>query len=111
MIFLVSATHELRYDDGWLGLRIVLREQPPSQCVPCLFGALPRMSLALPVQPAHELDARPAAPRWLIEGLWADEAVGIVGGEPKSFKSFLVLDMAVAVASGSPCWWTTTTAR
>ena len=84
-------------------LRIVLREQPPSQCVPCLFGALPRMSLALPVQPAHELDARPAAPRWLIEGLWADEAVGIVGGEPKSFKSFLVLDMAVAVASGSPC--------
>ena len=103
MIFLVSATHELRYDDGWLGLRIVLREQPPSQCVPCLFGALPRMSLALPVQPAHELDARPATPRWLIEGLWADEAVGIVGGEPKSFKSFLVLDMAVAVASGSPC--------
>ena len=80
-----------------------MREQPPSQCVPCLFGALPRMSLALPVQPAHELDARPAAPRWLIEGLWADEAVGIVGGEPKSFKSFLVLDMAVAVASGSPC--------
>ena len=73
MIFLVSATHELRYDDGWLGLRIVLREQPPSQCVPCLFGALPRMSLALPVQPAHELDARPAAPRWLIEGLWAAE--------------------------------------
>ncbi len=80
-----------------------MREQPPSQCVPCLFGALQRMSLALPVQPAHELDARPAAPRWLIEGLWADEAVGIVGGEPKSFKSFLVLDMAVAVASGSPC--------
>ncbi len=41
------------------------------------------MSLALPVQPAHELDARPDTPRWLIEGLWADEAVGIVGGEPK----------------------------
>ena len=50
------------------------------------------MSLALPVQPAHELDARPDTPRWLIEGLWADEAVGIVGGEPKSCKSFLVLD-------------------
>lgn len=61
------------------------------------------MTLPLPVQPAHLLDARPAAPRWLIEGLWADQAVGIVGGEPKSCKSFLVLDMAVAVASGSPC--------
>jgi len=61
------------------------------------------MTLPLPVQPAHLLDPRPASPRWLIEGLWADQAVGIVGGEPKSCKSFLVLDMAVAVASGSPC--------
>ena len=57
----------------------------------------------LPVQPAYKLDASWAGPRWLIEGLWADQAVGIVGGEPKSCKSFLVLDMAVAVASGSPC--------
>lgn len=57
----------------------------------------------LPVQPAHQLARTEARPRWLIEGLWADQAVGIVGGEPKSCKSFLVLDMAVAVASGSPC--------
>jgi len=32
-----------------------------------------------------------------------DEAVGIVGGEPKCCKSFLALDMAVSVASGTPC--------
>ena len=32
-----------------------------------------------------------------------DEAVGIVGGEPKCCKSFLALDLAVAVASGTPC--------
>ena len=30
-------------------------------------------------------------------------AVGIVGGEPKCCKSFLALDLAVAVASGMPC--------
>jgi len=41
--------------------------------------------------------------RWLIEDLWADEAVGIVGGEPKCGKSFLALDMIVAVAAGVPC--------
>jgi len=29
--------------------------------------------------------------------------VGIVGGEPKCCKSFLALDMAVAVATGKPC--------
>jgi hypothetical protein len=57
----------------------------------------------LPVQPAYQLAASWVGPRWLIEGLWADQAVGIIGGEAKSCKSFLALDMAVAVASGSPC--------
>jgi hypothetical protein len=58
---------------------------------------------ALPVRLAHQLEVRPEEHRWLIEGLWAAEAVGIVGGEPKCCKSFLALDMAVAVASGTPC--------
>jgi len=40
---------------------------------------------------------------WLIEGLWSAQAVGIIGGEPKCGKSFLALDLAVAVASGAPC--------
>jgi hypothetical protein len=52
---------------------------------------------------AQELTADPETPHWLIEGLWADQAVGIVGGEPKSGKSFLALELAVAVASGAPC--------
>lgn len=58
---------------------------------------------ALTVRLAHELDVCPEEKRWLIEGLWAREAVGIVGGEPKCGKSFLALAMAVAVASGTPC--------
>jgi hypothetical protein len=58
---------------------------------------------ALPVRRAHELDAQPEEQRWLIEGLWSAEAVGILGGEPKCCKSFLALDMAVSVASGTPC--------
>jgi RecA-family ATPase len=57
----------------------------------------------LPTLPAHRLAARPQERRWLIDSLWADEAVGIVGGEPKCCKSFLALDMAVAVAGGVPC--------
>ena len=57
----------------------------------------------LPVVPAHRLEARPEERRWLVESLWAEQAVGIVGGEPKCCKSFLALDMAVAVASGTPC--------
>ena len=58
---------------------------------------------ALPVRLAHQLQDQPAEQRWLIEGLWSAEAVGIVGGEPKCCKSFLALDIAVAVASGAAC--------
>lgn len=57
----------------------------------------------LPVQRAHKLATCPEERRWLIEDLWAAEAVGIVGGEPKCCKSFLALDMVVSVASGTPC--------
>jgi len=57
----------------------------------------------LPVSRACELPVCLPEHRWLIEDLWADEAVGIVGGEPKCGKSFLALDMIVAVAAGVPC--------
>lgn len=58
---------------------------------------------ALPVELAYRLALCPPERRWLIEGLWAAQAVGIVGGEPKCCKSFLALDMVVSVASGAPC--------
>ena len=45
----------------------------------------------------------PEQQRWLVDGLWSEEAVGIIGGEPKCCKSFLALDLAVAVAAGVPC--------
>jgi RecA-family ATPase len=57
----------------------------------------------LPVLPAHRLPVRPETQRWLVTGLWQDEAVGVLGGEPKCCKSFLALDLAVAVASGTEC--------
>lgn len=56
----------------------------------------------LPVEPAYRLAEKAAESRWLVEGLWGEGAVGIVGGEPKCCKSFLALDLAVAVASGRP---------
>ena len=57
----------------------------------------------LPVLPAHLLSQRAAEQSWLVTSLWSDEAVGIIGGEPKCCKSFLALDLAVAVATGTPC--------
>jgi hypothetical protein len=57
----------------------------------------------LPITAAWQLDARPEEQRWLVTGLWSEQAVGILGGEPKCCKSFLALDLAVAVASATPC--------
>ena len=57
----------------------------------------------LPVEPAYRLVDRPLDQGWLVTGLWSEEAVGIIGGEPKCCKSFLALDLAVAVAAGIPC--------
>jgi len=61
------------------------------------------MTTPLPVTRAADLADVPVERRWLVEDLWSDQAVGIVGGEPKCCKSFLALDLAVAVASGAPC--------
>jgi hypothetical protein len=59
-------------------------------------------SQRFPTRRAVELESRGDQQRWLIEGLWAERAVGIVGGEPKCGKSFLALDLAVAVSAGTP---------
>lgn len=42
------------------------------------------------------------ARRWLIDGIWAGQAVGVLGGPPKVGKSWLALELALAVASGRP---------
>ncbi len=57
----------------------------------------------LPYAQAHALQSQSDQPQWLIEGLWGEQAVGILGGQPKCCKSFMALDIAVSVASATPC--------
>ena len=59
--------------------------------------------IRFPTRAPAELEERPPEQRWLVDDLWARQAVGIIGGEPKCGKSFLALDLAVAVAAGVPC--------
>jgi hypothetical protein len=58
---------------------------------------------SLPVQRAAELEVQPPEQTWLIQDLWSQSAVGIIGGAPKCCKSWLGLDMALSVASATPC--------
>jgi len=55
----------------------------------------------LQVVPAFAVEV-PDGPAWLIENLWGEQAVGILGGAPKSGKTWLALELALAVASGQP---------
>lgn len=57
----------------------------------------------LPILRAAELTEEEPGRRWLIESLWARSGVGILGGAPKCCKSWLGLDIAVSVASHTPC--------
>jgi hypothetical protein len=62
------------------------------------------MSAELRVVRAADVDPRaPEEAPWLVEDLWGAGSVGVIGGAPKSCKTWLALEMAVAVASGRPC--------
>jgi len=56
-----------------------------------------------PVVRVGHVTKREAEPAWLVETLWGEQAVGFIGGTPKSCKTWLALELAVAVASGRPC--------
>lgn len=38
---------------------------------------------------------------WLVEELWSARAVGVLGGPPKCYKTWLAADIALSVASGT----------
>jgi hypothetical protein len=57
----------------------------------------------LPVVRASELTVDRPEQQWLIHGLWAASGVGLIGGAPKCCKSWLGLEMAVSLASATPC--------
>ena len=57
----------------------------------------------LPVVRAAEIAALDPARQWLVQGLWSRAGVGILGGPPKCAKSWLALDVALSVATGTAC--------
>jgi hypothetical protein len=57
----------------------------------------------LPIVRAGQLERDRTTQRWLVEGLWTHAAVGFIGGAPKLGKSWLALDLALSVATKTPC--------
>jgi hypothetical protein len=61
--------------------------------------------MAVPYATLHagELVDRTAPLAWIVEGLFLEAGAGILGGAPKSCKSFFALDLCMAIASGTSC--------
>jgi hypothetical protein len=66
-------------------------------------GASGSEATPLPCLRAAQLDDAATQPRWLVENLWAASGVGVIGGTPKSLKTWVGLDLAVSVATATPC--------
>jgi hypothetical protein len=63
----------------------------------------PPVEPSLPVVRVGEIQSQENAQRWLVEGLWGASSVGVIGGAPKCAKTWLGLDMALSVATGTAC--------
>jgi RecA-family ATPase len=58
---------------------------------------------SLPVVRVGEISNEESTQRWLVEELWGESSVGVIGGAPKCAKTWLGLDLALSVATGTPC--------
>ncbi len=57
----------------------------------------------LPVVRVGEIASEASTQRWLVKELWGARSVGVIGGAPKCAKTWLGLDMALSVATGTAC--------
>ena len=57
----------------------------------------------LPVVRVAEIPLENNSPHWLVEQLWGASSVGVIGGAPKCSKTWLGLDLALSVATGTAC--------
>ena len=57
----------------------------------------------LPVVRVGEIPTEDNGRRWLVEQLWGDSSVGVIGGAPNCSKTWLGLDLALSVATGTAC--------
>jgi RecA-family ATPase len=57
----------------------------------------------LPVVRVGEIPKEENGGRWLVQQLWGASSVGVIGGAPKCSKTWLGLDLALSVATGTAC--------
>jgi len=100
----VSDNSERMWHDEVLDIEHELDIKYPSTANGAYIGA-DTSAVSPPSPPSFPTVAIGAVPddgpvKWLVEHLWLDQAVGIIGGEPKSYKSFAAAQIATCIAAG-----------
>lgn len=80
-------------DAFWPGLEALYKERSEA-----LATKVPKDS-GLPLVRVKDM-AEPGPTTWLVDQLWTTHAFGIVGAEPKSWKSWLTLYLGICIAGG-----------
>lgn len=86
--------------------RALVDEARPVDEVPAADG--PRSAQEAPrprgfrLVPVRDLLAAPCPVRWLVRGLLEADTLGLLFGDPAAGKSFVALDLAASVATGTP---------
>lgn len=60
---------------------------------------MPRVQ-PLPIRRISEIEPPPPGTTWLIENLWLAAGVGLLGGQAKVCKTYLAVELSLAVATG-----------
>ncbi|MDD5564965.1 MAG: AAA family ATPase [Thermoanaerobaculaceae bacterium] len=55
-----------------------------------------------PVRRIDEIQPQDSEKLWLIDDLWLREGVGMLGAPPKHYKTWLAVEIALSVSTGSP---------
>lgn len=61
------------------------------------------MSAPLPTTHVAQIPEASDTSAWLVRHLWPENSVGLIFGAPKLGKTWLSLDLALSVSSGTPC--------
>lgn len=64
----------------------------------------PQDSEPFAILPVHQIQPRANPQRWLIETLFASSSVGLIGGPPKAFKTWIAAELALATCAGTPAF-------
>ncbi|MGD0679727.1 MAG: AAA family ATPase, partial [Polyangiaceae bacterium] len=59
-------------------------------------------AVPFPVTRIRDIKDLDETARWLVDGIWPTEGVGVLAGSPKTGKTWLAVELGIAVASGRP---------